>query len=525
MDEHSILSSTLSCGEKYYHACLTKSLFMLYPKENSPQADIIGHHPTQRLHLREIFAITYEAEPVKGEKLNSNNIEMFPSNRFAIHSILKCRNHKWKAKKMTFNCYDSHLCQKWYENFQKILSDFKRPKNLLIFVNPVGGKKLAVKIFREKISPLFSIAGIKQEVVVTERAKHAHSIITNTDLNSFDGIIAVGGDGMFSEILNGVLSREECTNKTKPNIKLGIIPAGSTDTVVYCTTGINDPMTSALHILIGDELPIDICSVWHGDELLKYSVSLMGYGFFGDVIKESEQLRWMGPRRYDFAGFRNFMANRSYVGEVSYIPAPENQSNSAVKEKCIAGCGVCLEEDSSLSSDTDSSWKSITGRFISVIGANITCRCAKSLDGISPHAHLGDGYFDLILIRKTTRLQYLRHMLRMANRSDHLGFDFVEVFKVKEFKFHPIIQRDSREDDENYEEQRANDNKEDLILREVSRRRSTPVGGRRNEHSVWNIDGELVDKPSLYIKNHRKLVSIYARGIEDFEETPGCGPC
>lgn len=67
------------------------------------------------------------------------------------------------------------------------------------------------------------------------------------------------------------------------------------------------------------------------------------------------------------------------------------------------------------------SWKTIRGQFISIIGANITCRCAKSLDGISPNAHLGDGLFDLILIRKTSRMQYLRHMMRIANRGDLVG--------------------------------------------------------------------------------------------------------
>jgi hypothetical protein len=28
--------------------------------------------------------------------------------------------------------------------------------------------------------------------------------------------------------------------------------SGSTDAVAYCTTGINDPITSALHIIIGN---------------------------------------------------------------------------------------------------------------------------------------------------------------------------------------------------------------------------------------------------------------------------------
>ena len=48
-------------------------------------------------------------------------------------------------------------------------------------------------------------------------------------------IISVGGDGMFSEILNGILTREEQLTEAssstafsppKPKMKLGIIPAG-----------------------------------------------------------------------------------------------------------------------------------------------------------------------------------------------------------------------------------------------------------------------------------------------------------
>ena len=81
-------------------------------------------------------------------------------------------------------------------------------------------------------------------------------------------------------------------------------------------------------------------------------------------------------------------------------------------------CKRCAENDTTPSRVDSDSWKTIRGQFISIIGANITCRCAKSLDGISPNAHLGDGLFDLILIRKTSRLQHLRHMIRLANRGD-----------------------------------------------------------------------------------------------------------
>lgn len=67
-----------------------------------------------------------------------------------------------------------------------------------------------------------------------------------------------------------------------------------------------------------------------------------------------------------------------------------------------------------------SGWHSIKGRFISVIGANISCACAKSPEGLSPSAHLADGCLDLILVKHTSRLQYLRHMIRLSSKADQV---------------------------------------------------------------------------------------------------------
>ena len=54
--------------------------------------------------------------------------------------------------------------------------------------------------------------------------------------------------------------------------------------------------------LAGDSQPLDVCSAHHPTEPVRYSVSLLGYGFYGDVLAESERHRWMGPLRYDFSG-------------------------------------------------------------------------------------------------------------------------------------------------------------------------------------------------------------------------------
>lgn len=47
---------------------------------------------------------------------------------------------------------------------------------------------------------------------------------------------------------------------------------------------------------------MDVCSVHHGNSFLRYSVSLLGYGFYGDVLRTSERNRRLGPARYDLAG-------------------------------------------------------------------------------------------------------------------------------------------------------------------------------------------------------------------------------
>lgn len=56
--------------------------------------------------------------------------------------------------------------------------------------------------------------------------------------------------------------------------------------------------------LTGDSQPMDVCSVHHNDVFLRYSVSLLGYGFYGDVLTDSERKRWLGPARYDLSGMR-----------------------------------------------------------------------------------------------------------------------------------------------------------------------------------------------------------------------------
>ena len=75
-----------------------------------------------------------------------------------------------------------------------------RPKHLLVFINPFGGHGTAKQIWETKIAGIFKIAGIGCKVIVTESANHAFNVIQSAPLHNYDGVISVGGDGMFSQV-------------------------------------------------------------------------------------------------------------------------------------------------------------------------------------------------------------------------------------------------------------------------------------------------------------------------------------
>lgn len=82
-----------------------------------------------------------------------------------------------------------------------------RPKRLLLFVNPYGGKKRALKIYDGTVKPIFQLAGIDASVVISQRSNQVRDFIMTQSLDYFDGIVCIGGDGTFSELFNGIIFR------------------------------------------------------------------------------------------------------------------------------------------------------------------------------------------------------------------------------------------------------------------------------------------------------------------------------
>lgn len=268
---------------------------------------------------------------------------------------------------------------------------------------------------------LFKIANIEVLTVISQRANQISDTIWRQSLSGFDGIVCCGGDGTFAEIFNGLVlkalseQQEPCDDSIPDiDIPIGMIPAGSTDTVAYCLHGTTDARTAILNIILGRKSGLDLSSVRaeQNDSLIRVYSSILSYGYLGDVIRESENYRWMGPKRYDFAGAKNLFKNRGYHVEITYLA----EANVDDDTKCDNNCSRCAKALTAKSADRREleEWKTIRGKFFMISSANIRCACKRSPNGIAPTCHLGDGYIDLILVRHTTFFNNLRLLLQLS---------------------------------------------------------------------------------------------------------------
>ncbi|CAF1307985.1 unnamed protein product [Rotaria sordida] len=449
---------------------------------------------------------------------------------------------QWNIKSLELEMDSEDIANELYINLNSCLSTLEqRPHRLLAFVNPLSGKGRARYVYDKKVLPVFQEANIFVDTIYTERANHAQEYIVNEMLDDYDGLICVGGDGMFAELCHGLLLRtardeqinidDPHVNIIRPNLRIGIIPAGSTDAVVFGTTGLNDPITSALQIIVGESLLIDITTVHNENGFVRFMATMLAYGFFGDIIHQSDNWRCLGPLRYDLAGFCQFLRHTSYHTELTItlsshdsveICHPQtitsinngsktsivssdcqkliNSSNSTLTEMnsmnksydtigklptsnlgfCRQNCETCAEEkQTNRNKDQLPSQIKREGRYTTINCLNMPCRCAKSKYGMSPFVHLGDGTFDLILVKRSWRTSFLRFLWQVANDSRSIeDLPNVERYRVREVLIRPI-------------------NK-----------------GQTKKAGNWACDGELISGNEIQIRVHRQALNLFASGIK-----------
>ncbi|CAN1177826.1 Sphingoid long-chain bases kinase 1 [Linum perenne] len=209
-----------------------------------------------------------------------------------------------------------------FETPPELLFKCKNPPKMLVILNPRSGSGRSSKVFHSIVEPIFKLAGFKLEVVKTTSAGHAKKLASTVDISSCpDGIICVGGDGIINEVLNGLLTRDN--QKEGISIPIGIIPAGSDNSLVWTVLGVRDPISAAMAIVKGGLTATDVFAVeWIQTGIIHYGMTVSYYGFVSDVLELSEKYqKRFGPLRYLVAGFLKFLCMPKYNFELEYLPA------------------------------------------------------------------------------------------------------------------------------------------------------------------------------------------------------------
>ncbi|KAL6513415.1 Sphingoid long-chain bases kinase 1 [Orobanche gracilis] len=198
----------------------------------------------------------------------------------------------------------------------------KSPPKMLVILNPRSGRGRSSNVFHGSVQPIFKLAGFELEVVKTQCAGHARKLAASVDFSTCpDGIICVGGDGIVNEVLNGLLSREN--QKEAISIPIGIIPAGSDNSLVWTVLGVRDPVSAAIAIVKGGLTATDVFAVeWLHTGSIHFGMTVTYFGFISDVLELSEKhQKRFGPLRYFVAGFLKFFCLPKYGYELEYLPA------------------------------------------------------------------------------------------------------------------------------------------------------------------------------------------------------------
>lgn len=247
------------------------------------------------------------------------------------HCFINCLPHPLVSSKKQAS---SELFQT--DTPPELLFRCKTPPKMLVILNPRSGRGRSSKVFHRDVEPIFKLAGFRLEVVKTTSAGHARNLASTVDISTCpDGIICVGGDGIINEVVNGLLSRDN--QKEGISIPIGIIPAGSDNSLVWTVLGVRDPVSAAMAIVKGGLTATDVFAVeWIQNNKIHFGLTVSYYGFVSDVLELSEKYqKRFGPLRYFVAGFLKFLCLPRYSYEVEYLPASKPEKEGSGEREVV----------------------------------------------------------------------------------------------------------------------------------------------------------------------------------------------
>ncbi|HHO54526.1 MAG TPA: hypothetical protein ENK18_27555 [Deltaproteobacteria bacterium] len=194
-------------------------------------------------------------------------------------------------------------------------------RRVLLILNPTSGAGRGGSL-REQLLGLSEEILDGAELQLTEAPGHATEIVRR-EVERFDLIVAVGGDGTVHEVVNGLIDDGRVIH---PGVGLGIVHTGTGGDLVK-TLQVPRDLRAALERISTAELrPIDVLDVQLAglgtDETVRrVCINVAGIGMNGQVVKRANEgsKRW-GPRAtFVGATVRSLAAHRPWPVRLDWI--------------------------------------------------------------------------------------------------------------------------------------------------------------------------------------------------------------
>ncbi|RXK41560.1 hypothetical protein M231_01059 [Tremella mesenterica] len=184
-------------------------------------------------------------------------------------------------------------------------------REILLLVNPIGGKGKSESIVRHTVLPILQAAGCTVDLRETTHRLHAEEIAQQINLE-YDVIATASGDGLVYEVLNGLAARSDARKALKTPVVP--IPTGSANALCVNLLGPEDydlvPI-ACLNIIKGQPLPMDLCSVLLLPSMTRrWSFLATAMGLMVDLDIGTEHLRWMGNSRFIYGYLRGLISQK-----------------------------------------------------------------------------------------------------------------------------------------------------------------------------------------------------------------------
>ncbi|KAK2626608.1 hypothetical protein QTJ16_003783 [Diplocarpon rosae] len=181
-------------------------------------------------------------------------------------------------------------------------------KRMKVLVNPYSGKGSAEKWYHRDAEPLLKAAHCTIDMVKTKYRGEAVEISEKLDIEAFDVVASVSGDGLPHEVFNGLGKRLDA-KKALSKVAVVNIPGGSGNAMSCNLNGTDSVSLATLAIIKGIPTPLDLISITQGD-VRTLSFLSQSVGIVAESDLATEHLRFLGAQRFTY-GFLVRLINKA----------------------------------------------------------------------------------------------------------------------------------------------------------------------------------------------------------------------